>query len=92
MAAYDTVFIGYPIWYGYEPMAIRTFLESYDWRGKTVVPFCTSGGSSISDSESSIAGLLPDATMLSGLTISGSQAAESGGDIAAWLSEIGISH
>lgn len=47
---YDTVFIGYPIWWHTAPMAIDTFLESYDLNGKTVLPFCTSGGSSIEES------------------------------------------
>ena len=47
---YDVIFVGYPIWWGKEPMIIRTFLESYNLKGKTVVPFCTSGGSGISGS------------------------------------------
>ncbi len=47
---YDVIFIGYPIWWGKEPMIIRTFLESYDLEGKKIVPFCTSGGSGISGS------------------------------------------
>lgn len=45
MAEYDTVFVGYPIWHGDAPMAIRTFLESYDFTGKKVIPFCSSGSS-----------------------------------------------
>ena len=44
------IFVGYPIWWGKEPMIIRTFLESYNPKGKTIVPFCTSGGSGISGS------------------------------------------
>ncbi len=47
---YDVIFIGYPIWWGKEPMIIRTFLESYNLKGKIIVPFCTSGGSGISGS------------------------------------------
>ena len=47
---YQTVIIGYPIWWGKEPMIIRTFLESYNLKGKKIVPFCTSGGSGISGS------------------------------------------
>lgn len=47
---YDVIFIGYPIWWGKEPMIIRTFLESYNLKGKRIVPFCTSGGSGISGS------------------------------------------
>lgn len=47
---YDIIFIGYPIWWGKEPMIIRTFLESYNLKGKKIVTFCTSGGSGISGS------------------------------------------
>lgn len=47
---YDVIFIGYPIWHSKEPMIIRTFLESYNLKGKKIVPFCTSGGSGISGS------------------------------------------
>ena len=44
---YDTVFLGFPIWWGVEPRAVDTFLESYDFAGKTLVPFATSGGSAM---------------------------------------------
>lgn len=47
---YDVIFIGYPIWWGKEPKVIKTFLESYNLKGKKIVPFCTSGGSGISGS------------------------------------------
>ena len=47
---YDVLFVGYPIWWNKEPMIIRTFLESYNLKGKKIVPFCTSGGSGISGS------------------------------------------
>ena len=50
MAAFDTVIIGYPIWWGVAPRIIDTFLESYDFSGKTIVPFCTSGGSGLGTS------------------------------------------
>lgn len=90
LSAYDTVFVGYPIWYGYEPMIIRTFLESYDFSGKTVIPFCTSGGSTISASEQSIAALIPQATLLEGITISGSSAADAGAEVTSWLTDLGL--
>ena len=45
MAQYDLVFVGFPIWWGREPSVVDTFLEAYDFTGKTIVPFCTSGGS-----------------------------------------------
>lgn len=47
MASYDTVIVGFPIWWGVAPRIIETFLESYDFSGKKIIPFCTSGGSSI---------------------------------------------
>ena len=51
---YDTVFLGYPIWWSYPPMAVYTFLESYDWNGKTVIPFCTSAGDVLTGKESDL--------------------------------------
>lgn len=66
MDTYDIIFIGYPIWGGYEPMAIRSFIAAYDFSGKTLIPFCTSGGSGISSSVSSIRGLASGATVLDG--------------------------
>ena len=51
MASYDKVIIGFPIWWGVAPRIIETFLESYDLSGKTVIPFCTSGGSGVGRSD-----------------------------------------
>ena len=47
MAAYDTIYVGFPIWWYTAPTIINTFMESYDFKGKTVIPFATSGGSTI---------------------------------------------
>jgi flavodoxin len=66
MAQYDTVFIGYPIWWYREPTIIDTFAESYDFSGKTIVPFATSGGSDMCDSHSNIAKLAKGADVLPG--------------------------
>lgn len=63
---YDVVFLGYPIWWGQAPKIIHTFLESYDFAGVAIVPFCTSGSSSIGGSLSDIQALVPDANWLSG--------------------------
>ena len=63
---YDTIFLGYPIWWGQEPRIIDTFLESYDFSDKTVIPFCTSGSSGITTSEKNIADLVPIGNQLSG--------------------------
>ena len=51
MDEYDTVIIGFPIWWGVAPRIIETFLESYDFSGKTIIPFCTSGGSGVGSSD-----------------------------------------
>ena len=51
MDSYDTVIIGFPIWWGIAPRIIETFLESYDFSGKTIIPFCTSGGSGVGRSD-----------------------------------------
>lgn len=63
---YDTIFLGYPIWWGQEPRIIDTFLESYDFSDKTVIPFCTSGSSGIATSEKNIADLVPIGNQLAG--------------------------
>lgn len=49
MAQYDVVFVGFPIWWGREPSVVDTFLDAYDFTGKKVIPFCTSGGSGIGE-------------------------------------------
>ena len=79
---YDVVFLGYPIWWGQAPKIIHTFLESYDFAGVTIVPFCTSGSSGIGGSLSDIQALAPDANWLSG------QRFEAGADqeeVARWV-------
>jgi len=69
MDAYDVVFLGYPIWWGIPPKIVRTFVESYELGGKTIVPFCTSGGSAFSDS--GLPELAPDADWLAGRRLNG---------------------
>ena len=71
MAQYDVVFLGYPIWWGEAPRIINTFLESYDFSGKTIVPFCTSGSSGISSSVSALKPLASGATWLEGRRFGG---------------------
>ena len=85
MADYDVVFIGYPIWWGETPRIISTFLESYDFSGKTVVTFSTSGGSSHSDSN--ISGLLKNAKLVTGKRFS---ANSDTAQIAEWISSLDI--
>ena len=71
LSAYDTVIIGYPIWWGTMPRIINTFLDTYDLSGKTVMPFCTSGGSGVSKSVSDIRSAEPGANVKDGLRASG---------------------
>lgn len=73
MDDYDTIFIGYPNWWGDMPMIIYNFLESYDLSGKTIVPFCTHGGSGLSNTEATIADIT-GGTMKDGFAIPGTTA------------------
>lgn len=72
MDDYDVIYLGYPNWWGTFPMAVFTFLESYDFTGKTIVPFCTHEGSGLGGSESDIKKLCPNAKILFGIAILGS--------------------
>ena len=63
---YDTVFVGFPIWWYREPSGIDTFMEAYDFSGKTVIPFCTSGGSGIGASAQNIQALAKEAKVMEG--------------------------
>ncbi|MCM1532809.1 MAG: flavodoxin [Ruminococcus flavefaciens] len=89
MSDYEVIFIGYPIWWYTAPMAIRSFLEEYDFSGKVIVPFCTTLGAGISQSIGDINRLCPDATILTGLTLSTGRA-DNRPIIANWLDEIGM--
>ena len=85
MASYDTVFVGYPIWWGDAPMIIRTFCDAYDLSGKTIAPFCTSGGSGISQSVRTLESLEPDAAITDGLRTS---PASADSDLESWIEAI----
>lgn len=67
----DTIYIGYPIWWGTAPRIIQTFFESYDLKGKTVYLFCTSGGSGIEQSVSGLQKLYPDVNIAAGKRFDG---------------------
>ena len=79
--SYDTIFLGYPIWWGQEPRIIDTFLESYDFSEKTVIPFCTSASSGISTSEKNISALVPIGNQIAGKRFS---ASASKNDVQTW--------
>ena len=81
---YDTIFVGYSIWWDKAPAMIATFLESYDFSGKTIVPFCTSASDSIDNSLHIFSELCPEATLAEGLT------ANDEADIEPWLQGLGL--
>lgn len=90
MDVYETIFIGGPIWNGAMPMIIRTFYESYNLSGKTLVPFTTHAGSGLGDSEQLARSYYPDNTILGGLAVQGTNSVNARGDVEAWLKRIGI--
>lgn len=75
MEQYDTILIGFPIWWYVEPRIVDTFLESYDFSGKTLIPFATSGGSGISKAQKSLQEHCPAANWKHGQLLNGSSAA-----------------
>ena len=85
--AYDTVILGYPNWCGDMPMAVYTFLESLDFAGKKILPFCTNGGSGASDTDRKIEAVCPSATVAPVLSLMGHLVTQSGDAIDAWLKE-----
>ena len=87
MADYNIVFIGYPIWWGQAPRIISSFMESYDFSGKTIVPFCTSGSSDIGSSAANLQTLTVDAVWLAGQRFSSNASHDS---IVEWLSSLAI--
>lgn len=85
--AYDTVILGYPNWCGDMPMAVYTFLESLDFAGKKILPFCTNGGSGASGTDRKIEAVCPGATVAPVLSLMGHLVTQSGDAIDAWLKE-----
>ncbi len=90
LGKYDMIFVGFPIWWGDMPMALYTFFDSYDLSGKTIVPFCTSGGSGLSQTRKSIQTLEPNATILPGLPVRSSSASASGTAVTEWLNGLAL--
>ena len=81
MEQYDVVFVGFPIWWYVAPTIINTFLESYDFSGKTIVPFATSGGSGMGKTNERLAPSCPGAALLKGKMLNGSLSRE---ELKAW--------
>lgn len=90
MEDYEVVYVGYPIWWYDMPRIMYTFFDTYDFSGKTIVPFCTSGGSSLSGTPDTIAEFEPEATILDGIQIGSSAAHDAEGELSKWLAEIGL--
>jgi len=87
---YNTIFVGYPLWWYDLPRVMYTFFDMYDLSGKTVIPFCTHNGSRFSGTIGTIEELEPDATVIhDGFTVSEWDVLEAGADVDAWLSELG---
>lgn len=88
--SYDTVFVGYPNWWSDAPMAVYTFLESYDFTGKTLIPFNTSANGGFGRSLSGIEESAPGATVLEGLALTESELGEEQARITSWLEGLAL--
>ena len=84
MPQYDVVFVGFPVWWYREPSIIDTFMESYDFAGKTVIPFATSGGSDLGDSAANMQKLAKGAKVVNGKRFSGNASAA---ELKAWAGQ-----
>ena len=87
---YDVVFIGYPNWWSDAPMAVYTFLESYDFEGKTLIPFNTSSSGGFGRSLSGLEESAPGATILEGLAVTEGQLADAQGEVSEWLTGLNL--
>lgn len=87
MASYDAVFVGFPVWWYVEPRIIDTFLESYDFSGKTIVPFATSGGSGLGKAPQRMQRIAAGSTVVAGKLLNGRQDADA---LRAWAKELGL--
>lgn len=85
---YDIIYLGYPNWWGTMPMAVLTFLESCNFKGKTIVPFCTHEGSGSGKSESDIKRLCPESTVLKGIAIRGGSVSKADEEVKNWLKNL----
>lgn len=88
---YDVIYLGFPNWWSDMPMIVYTFFDEYDLSGKTLAPFCTSGGSGFSDTLNTMASLEPNASMTEGLHIRDSGASDPCEEVSEWLEKIGLS-
>lgn len=87
---YDVIFVGFPNWWYDMPMPLYSFFEEYDFSGKTIVPFCTHGGSGFSQALKTIAGLEKDAKVVKGLPVSRNGVEDAKPRVLKWLQELGF--
>lgn len=87
MEEYDIIFVGFPIWWYVAPTIINTFLESYDFSGKTIIPFATSGGSSLGRTNDKLKPSCPGAKLLSGKLLNGEI---SEGTLKKWVEDLNL--
>ncbi len=92
IADYDTVYVGFPNWWGDMPMILYTFFDTYDLSGKTVALFCTSGGSGLSNTVNEVKALEPNAAVTKGLHIGSGASADPDSAVKSWLDEIGTAN
>lgn len=85
MDQYDVVYLGYPNWWNTFPMAVFTFLESYDFSGKTIIPFCTHEGSGMGNSERDIIKICQKGNVIKGLALRGSNVGKADNEIQNWI-------
>lgn len=88
--SYDVIFVGYPNWWSDAPMAVYTFLESYDWNGKTLIPFNTSSSGGFGRSLSGVEESAVGATVLEGLDLTESELSDAQSRVAEWLNSLGL--
>jgi flavodoxin len=87
MDEYDVIFLGYPTWWGDLPMAVYTFLQEYNFAGKTIILFGTSGGSGAPKTNAQLGNKIPNATIIQGINVKGSISQK---DVDKWLKSIGF--
>ena len=85
ISVYDTIYVGFPVWWYREPSIIDTFMESYDFSGKKVIPFATSGGSGLGDSYKNMQALAPNANVIDGKKLSARTSVD---ELKAWIDSL----
>lgn len=88
--SYKTIYIGFPIWHGTYPMAIATFMETYNLEGKTVIPFCTHGSGGVDQGFTDVVNATSRSAHKEGLNLNGSEAASAYDTVEKWLRRIGM--